>query len=415
MGLTDNRERERAAVAVERAHREIWRRFVLERDEYGIMLDYTGLDGSVSLPTPEECEAGKPNALAWWCPAENGAFFNGLYIDGLLNRWRATADEGDVRKIRKIAEGLLKLAEVADKPGFVSRGIAEDGRSHHALGSDDQTAPWFYGLWKYWSSGLADEAAKRRILGLLTVAAHRIERLGWRIPTDRDCYDFRGSWAEGHFIHASRVLFMLKLMERLTGDERWGRLYRTAGEEVPEGSDKSRFEWCSYGIRDSSEYWTSASSQACLRELAELEEDSELRKLYRTGLAVNAERALAYIREAMAEPFDNANSLAFETDWRFLNQWWEPQATVEDALRIAGVQSRQWNLQSPRKHYEAIRVREPLFAAWFVVLGTSGGLLPDEAKTLLYQLLAQYEWEGLYYSFFFMAECVYYEGIRNGL
>ncbi|MEF3308018.1 hypothetical protein PV433_03775 [Paenibacillus sp. GYB004] len=39
-------------------------------------------------------------------------------------------------------------------------------------------------------------------------------------------------------------------------------------------------------------------------------------------------------------------------------------------MRIASVQSRQWNLRSPRKHFEAIRVREPLFAAWFVVLGT---------------------------------------------
>ncbi|MEF3308017.1 hypothetical protein PV433_03770 [Paenibacillus sp. GYB004] len=67
-------------------------------------------------------------------------------------------------------------------------------------------------------------------------------------------------------------------MERLTGDERWGRLYRSNGEEVPEGSDKSQFRWRGYGIRDSSEYWTSASSQACLRELTELEEDPELRR-----------------------------------------------------------------------------------------------------------------------------------------
>ena len=38
------------AEAVERAHQEIWKRFILDRGEYGIVLDYTGLDGSVSLP-----------------------------------------------------------------------------------------------------------------------------------------------------------------------------------------------------------------------------------------------------------------------------------------------------------------------------------------------------------------------------
>ena len=49
-----------AASAAEQAHSEIWRRFV---DKYGIMIDFTDLDGSVSLPTPEECREGKPNAL----------------------------------------------------------------------------------------------------------------------------------------------------------------------------------------------------------------------------------------------------------------------------------------------------------------------------------------------------------------
>ena len=39
------------AEAVEQAHAEIWRRFI---DRHHVMLDFTMLDGSVSLPTPEE-------------------------------------------------------------------------------------------------------------------------------------------------------------------------------------------------------------------------------------------------------------------------------------------------------------------------------------------------------------------------
>jgi hypothetical protein len=48
------------SVAVESAHREVWRRFI---DGSGIFLDFADLDGKVSIPTPEECREGKPNAL----------------------------------------------------------------------------------------------------------------------------------------------------------------------------------------------------------------------------------------------------------------------------------------------------------------------------------------------------------------
>lgn len=54
-----------AAAAAEQAHAEIWRRFM---DRHGVMIDFAAMDGSLSLPTPEECRDGKPNALGWWSP-----------------------------------------------------------------------------------------------------------------------------------------------------------------------------------------------------------------------------------------------------------------------------------------------------------------------------------------------------------
>ena len=78
----------RSAVdSVKQAHTEIWRRFI---DQHGIMIDFAALDGSVSLPTPDECREGKPNALGWWTPIENGAMFNGMYMDAAVNRWKET-------------------------------------------------------------------------------------------------------------------------------------------------------------------------------------------------------------------------------------------------------------------------------------------------------------------------------------
>ena len=75
------------SAAAESAHREVWRRFI---DGSGIFLDFADLDGKVSIPTPEECREGKPNALGWWAPIENGAMFNGLYMEAAVNRSRAS-------------------------------------------------------------------------------------------------------------------------------------------------------------------------------------------------------------------------------------------------------------------------------------------------------------------------------------
>ena len=48
----------------------------------------------MNLPTPEECRAGKPNALGWFQPIENGAMFNGLYLDAAVNRFHAPGGNG---------------------------------------------------------------------------------------------------------------------------------------------------------------------------------------------------------------------------------------------------------------------------------------------------------------------------------
>src|SRR5207237_9753667 len=122
-----------AASAVEQAQAEIWRRFI---DRNGIMLDFTALDGMVSLPTPEECREGKPNALGWWSPIENGAMFNGLYMDAAVNRWRHTKSADDAANVRRLMEGLLLLNSISDVRGFIGRGVSTDGKSHYPMGSN---------------------------------------------------------------------------------------------------------------------------------------------------------------------------------------------------------------------------------------------------------------------------------------
>ena len=104
------------AQAAEQAHTEIWRRFI---DPYGIMIDFADLDGKVSLPTPEECQAGKPNALGWWSPIENGAMFNGLYLEAAVNRWQRTKSDEAARKARLFSLITFGIAVVTAIIGLI--------------------------------------------------------------------------------------------------------------------------------------------------------------------------------------------------------------------------------------------------------------------------------------------------------
>jgi hypothetical protein len=124
--------REAVEAAVQRAHAELWRRFV---DEHNILLDYTALDGRILRPTPQDCREHKPSALSWGVPIEDGPMFNGLYLDAMCNRWKHTRDEADRARARRLVEGLLLLASLGKTPGFIARGVATDGKTTYPMGS----------------------------------------------------------------------------------------------------------------------------------------------------------------------------------------------------------------------------------------------------------------------------------------
>ena len=107
--------------AVEKAHSALWANRI---DKHGLILDYIG-----EIPTPEDCALGRPNAIGWWSPIENGPMFTGLYLPAACERARRTGAESDKANARRLAQGLLKCASVSDVPGMIVRGMATDGRS----------------------------------------------------------------------------------------------------------------------------------------------------------------------------------------------------------------------------------------------------------------------------------------------
>ena len=394
-----------SATAIDQAHTELWRRFV---DEYGILVDFCDLEGKVNLPTPEECRAGKPNALGWFQPIENGAMFNGLYLDAAVNRWRSTKAREDAAKARRLMEGLLLLNSISDVKGFVGRGVSTDGRSHYPMGSDDQTGPWFIGLWRYYDSGLASEEEKDRLRRHLVETTEAIVSLGWNMPAEAPFWK-RGTFEGFHFEKAVRKLFVMKLMARVTGEASWEERYRAelgvAGGELA----LTKRQYATGGMKyhyAPTHAWTSCVAVGALRCLWEMEEEPALKADYAAGLRASAVLAAECL--PLAEKFDHANPSVFSQDWRTaMMPLWKPHTTEQEAVDLAIAQLKAFGKISPRRHSEAAFIREPSAAAWIV------SLCPDKdvVKTHLpaiERLLRRYDYADLYYATFFWVESVWW-------
>lgn len=393
------------AAAAEAAHAEIWRRFI---DRHGVMLDFTALDGSVPLPTPEECRAGKPNALGWFQPIENGAMFNGLYMDAAVNRWRQSQTQADGEKARRLMEGLLLLASVSEVKGFVARGVSTDGTSHYPMGSDDQTLPWFLGLWRYLESGLATPAERDRITAKLVETADVILQRGWELPAEQP-FGRRGGFAEFRFDSATRLLFVARMMHAVTGERKWDTIYRNALIESGGPNNLTRLELCERGMvfwYAKNHNWTSSGSVGALRGLWEMEQDDTIRAAYARGLTASAKLAAKSL--PLATQFDPHDMSAFDTDWRTpMLPLWKPQQTEKEAQELAEAQLKAFAKVSPQRNKEAAFVREPTAAAWIVTLAPDANTVRSHAAAIE-QVLSRYDYQRLHYSTFFWIESAWW-------
>lgn len=392
-----------AADAAEKAHSELWRRFI---DPHGIILDFTDLDGSVSLPTPEECREGKPNALGWWAPIENGAMFNGLYMDAAILRWRRTKSADDAAKARRLMEGLLLLNSISDVKGFVGRGVSTDGKSHYPMGSNDQTLPWFLGLWRYFESGLATNEEKQRIAKHLVQTAEAILSLKWSMPAEAP-FHRRGSFSGFSFDSAPRLLFVCKALHAITDDAQWDAMYRAALFERGGKDNRTRLEVCAGGmVFEYAKYhtWTSCTCVGAVRALWEMEREENVRAEYAKGLQASAD--LAFKSLPMARQFDNADASHFEMNWRVMNADWKPQQTEQEAQDLAHVELKNYLKVSPRRGKETEFVREPTAATWVVTLAPDATILKQRAAEVE-RVIAHYDYARLYYSQFFWVDAAW--------
>ncbi len=407
-----------ADESAEKAHREIWRRFVAED---GTLFDYTDYAGKVILPTPEDCRDNKPNALGWWTPIENGSMFGGSYMDALCTRWRLKREPEIAAQARRLAGGLEKLGSVGKVPGFLARGFATDGVSHYGASSDDQSYPWFYGMWSYLTSGIPDDAERQRLSALVEKIALGFEENQWGFLCEAPGFGKFGSWDGAHCDANARLLFVIRATYEVTRNKKWLDLYNQKKIEK-RGPDKlTRIELCAAGSHyvapgENPNYplhppiWTSASSQAALRALSELDEDPAVRAQFAEGLKRNAANALPHFKLWKQYNEAEAGKLTFNIDWRSLSEpasGWKPQTTIKEAFQVGSNQWTPWKKLSPRRIYENNHMRDSFYAAWVIFLSKDTTLI-DSIRAEFAEAMAHFDWSKLYTVTFFTAENAYW-------
>ena len=390
------------AAAVEQAHQQLWEHRV---DAHGIIYDFLG-----DLPTPEDCALGKPNAIGWWSPIEDGPMFTGLYLPAACERARRSGDAADKTNARRLAQGLMKCASVSDVPGFIARGVGTDGNCHYPLGSDDQTHPWFLGLHAFCMSDIPSDEERRGIISKMREVADVLESSGWRCPADGAFKGgFRGGYRGHLFRDAVRYLHLLKVMHQVTQDDIWLERYQKALAERPPNSSETRVQICAEGYArdreaiqhiDDHQQWIYVGSQAALAGLVAMETDASLRAQYRAGLDANAQSSLRSLE--VYRDFDNHDTKVFgNTDWRAVYSTWFPQPTQAEAERLARISDA--TKKGARKSYEQRFMQNPLAAAAIAALAGDG-----TGREAIELAIRHYDYSKIKMSTFFFAECAYY-------
>lgn len=395
------------AIAARQCHDQVWSHHV---DPYGIVRDFVG-----ELPTPEDCRLGRPNAIGWWSPIENGPMLTGLWLGAVCERARRSGDPVDIAHARRLAAGLMKCASVSETPGFIARGVGTDGRCHYPMGSDDQTHPWFLGLCQYVESGLAVPDEQQTIRHKLVEVATILQAHGWRCPCDGAfAGQFRGGYRGRLFRDAVRYLSLLRMIADISNDSVWLDRYQSALHEIPDGADRTRQAIVAQGYPadrdaipnlDEGQLWIYVGCQATLRDLLSRESAPAVRDSFQKGLLINAIEALRAV--AASEKFENQDQRVFgNARWRRVYAEWNPQSTQGEAEELA----RRVNvaLRGERKPYETRWMRNPLAGAAIVALALPEVEPPADARTQIERAIMHYDYTRLNMAEMLFAEVAYF-------
>ena len=354
----------------------------------GVLYDYAGLKGEVILPTPEECEKYQPNALAWNTPIENGGFFNGILLVGLVDLWEKQPSEKVAKMARTMLKGLYVLQDKSPVPGCILRGIGKDGCFYPAS-SIDQVIPWLLGGWVYSKSSLASDEDRKDCRERCYALVKALQNNNWLIPGTKDGFA-RGNLfnARKPYDHCALVLPSIILDEMEATDHHLADLLKEREENLCTGYPEIQAREC----------WYSSHNFYNMRMLANHVKDESLRAKLHHALTVTAEA----LPPSIAVWKDRTPGLAFSPDWHPLNRVWFEQKNCQDAQACTNPQWGIWNDVSPAVLDERKTIMAALSAAWIFLMSEDKALI-DAHKGAILEMLNGIPYEELYYVPFFYA------------
>lgn len=387
-------------------HKQVWERFI--RMPYGHLLDYADEKGDTVIPTAEQLNKGLPNTLAWGLPIENGAFFGGLYLYSLCEKYDFEPDAKLQNEIKILADGLLLLCDVCKCDGCIARGVADDGVSHPPFSSEDQFGPWMLGLWRLMHSTASDDKMRSEIKKRLIRAISGVISMGWGIPTEWKGIT-RGNYSKKDWRGASKLLFSAAVAREIgvLDDTEFERL----ANEHPKDSIYNRAEIISRGFAPDMirsvgliQFWIDICAQICVKELCKI--DVKRAELYKKGLYINASVALEFFKDY--ERYMEVAGEPLSYDWRPLlcdvREWKDADEAVIEAGRQLGIFFGQ---MSPGMDKEKKLLGQALFACWIAVFG-GDERIAKFAYECLCDAAERVDWSGCGYSFVFAAEGAIY-------
>ena len=354
----------------------------------GVLYDYAGLNGEVILPTPEECALNKPNALAWNTPIENGGFFNGLLLVGLVDLWETQPSEKIAKMARTMVKGLYVLQDKSPVPGCILRGIGKDGCFYPAS-STDQVIPWLLGLWVYSKSSLATDAERKECRKRCYALVKALEKNNWIIPGTKEGFSRGNLVSYSPINNCALVLAAMVLDEMESTDHHLNAvLNKKRIDSIFTGYPKIRAREC----------WYASHNFYIMRMLAEQTKDKALRAKIYHGLNVTA----AALPTGISLWKKHVRGLKFSPDWHSLNRVWFEQKNSKEAQACSNPQWQIWNETSPAVMNERHSIMFGLSSAWILLMAEDKALV-EANKSAILEMLNGIPYEELYYVPFFYA------------
>lgn len=387
-------------------HEQVWKRFI--RMPFGHVLNYADKHGNTTIPTPEEYQKNIPNPYGWTTPNSDGAFFTGLYLYGLCEKYDYAPDETLRGEIHLLAEGLFILCDIGTHDGFIARGVADDGISHYPIGSEDQFGPWMLGLWRLLHSPASDEALREKIRQRMMRSLRGIKAVGWNMPTEWDNVTL-GSYAHKDWRGASKMLFTAAASRELgvIDDAEFERLV----SEKPDGGLYTRPEIVSHGfgpdmLRSTGliQFWIDVCAQICASWMIKLDPDNAA--YYRAGIAVNGASVVPFLRDF--DEYNRIKGTPFNMNWRELIPGIRPWTTPTEAARESSRQNGEFRrVINPALQDERGVLGQAVFGGWVGVM-CGDPVTAKYAYECLCESIDAVDWDGVTMSYAFAVEAAIY-------